>query len=219
MFDPVYGFGGNGPYVASRSPAGVPGRTGGGCIQDGPFKNMTIRLGPSSDIRGNPRCLSRDFSPYFAGRYAGKNVTDYVLTQTSFGWFARKVEGGPSFEDSGVHASGHYGVGGDLGIMGDLYVSPGDPIFYMHHSNLDRLWWSWQVKDLTKRLKDISGPLNLMDYSNQSGGNATLALRMTLGGVQWRSGQNVTIQDVMDIRGASTNGTGGVLCYDYDKVY
>lgn len=126
VWDPVTGFGGNGPFVEidPADPFAVPGRTGGGCIQDGPFQNMTVRMGPGEDVSGNPRCLARDFSPYFAGRYLGKNVTDYTLSQPDFGWFARVVEGSPSFDASGIHGGGHFGAGGTLGQMGDLYNSP-----------------------------------------------------------------------------------------------
>lgn len=130
VFDPIHGFGGNGPFlpVASDNPFAVPGRTGGGCVTDGPFKNMSVRMGPAGDLSGNPRCLARDFSPYFAGRYLGRNVTAVALAQPDFGTFDRTIEGGPSFESSGVHGGGHYGVGGTLGQMGDLFNSPaGEP--------------------------------------------------------------------------------------------
>ncbi len=32
-----------------------------------------------------------------------------------------------------------------------------DPLFFLHHANLDRIWWNWQKGDLTNRLKDVSG--------------------------------------------------------------
>jgi len=41
VFDPKTGFGGNGPFVENPNPfppAPVPGRTGGGCVPNGPFK-------------------------------------------------------------------------------------------------------------------------------------------------------------------------------------
>jgi tyrosinase len=27
--------------------------------------------------------------------------------------------------------------------MSDASVSPADPVFWLHHANLDRLWWAW----------------------------------------------------------------------------
>jgi len=44
--------------------------------------------------------------------------------------------------------------------------SPGDPLFYLHHTWLDKLWWNWQAKDKTKRLTDISGT-NVMPATSQ----------------------------------------------------
>lgn len=228
LWDADIGFGGNGPFieVPADNPFDVPGRTGGGCVTDGAFKDMVVRIGPMNNVTGNPRCLSRDFSPYFAGEYLGVNDTQLTLSQPDFGWFDRVVEGAPSFNASGIHGGGHYGVGGTLGVMGDLYNSPAgttvvifcgslpefkgfaDPVFYMHHANLDRVWWSWQSKNLSARLVDISGPINLLDYTNTLGGNVTLDFPLSVG----VNAKNVTIRDVMDIR-------GDVLCYEYDRLY
>lgn len=36
--------------------------------------------------------------------------------------------------------------------------SPGDPLFYLHHTWLDKIWWDWQSKDKTKRLTEMGGP-------------------------------------------------------------
>ena len=96
--------------------------------------------------------------------------------------------------------------------MGDLYASPSDPIFFLHHANLDRVWWSWQTYNLSSRLRDISGPIFLMDYDNAKGGNVTLDYVMALG----VSAPNVTVGDVMDI----SSGKGdGIMCYTYDDIY
>ncbi|KAG6850331.1 hypothetical protein H0H93_014604 [Arthromyces matolae] len=128
VWDSKFGFGGNGPFVSLPSDTNplsiVPGRTGGGCVTDGPFKDMVIRLGPLGSLDGNPRCLTRDFSPYFAGRYLGANATAQAMNQSDYGWFDKVIEGGPSFDASGTHGGGHFGVGGNLGVMGDLYNSP-----------------------------------------------------------------------------------------------
>lgn len=41
--------------------------------------------------------------------------------------------------------------------MGDTISSPGDPLFYMHHTWIDRLWWKWQAQGLPARLEEIGG--------------------------------------------------------------
>lgn len=126
VFDPELGFGGNGPYVEGNAsdPFAVPGRTGGGCVADGPFteRDDFVHLGPASSVSYNPQCLKRDLSPSFARRYLGMNQTELTLRQADFGWFARVVEGGPSFDASGIHGGGHYGVGGTYGEISSVVV-------------------------------------------------------------------------------------------------
>jgi tyrosinase len=41
----------------------------------------------------------------------------------------------------GVHGGVHVWVGGTMSM---IPTAPADPIFWMHHCNLDRLWWQWQ---------------------------------------------------------------------------
>lgn len=36
----------------------------------------------------------------------------------------------------------HIWVGGTMSIIA---MAPADPIFFMHHANIDRLWWKWQT--------------------------------------------------------------------------
>lgn len=44
----------------------------------------------------------------------------------------------------GIHNSVHGWVGGNTGTMSFLDRAPADPIFWMHHANIDRLWAVWQ---------------------------------------------------------------------------
>lgn len=99
---------------------------------------------------------------------------------------------------------------------------PGDPLFFLHHTNLDRLWWEWQAINLTSRLYDIAGNNSprasfidtfdlgyptaaWYDYDGNSGGNVT-TLNHTLSVLElW---PNATAKDVMDIK-------VGYLCYEY----
>jgi tyrosinase len=54
---------------------------------------------------------------------------------TSFTAFQSAIEGA-------VHASVHNAVGGDMATA----ASPSDPLFWLHHANIDRLWVKWQKK-------------------------------------------------------------------------
>jgi tyrosinase len=41
--------------------------------------------------------------------------------------------------------------------MMDVFASPGDPLFYLHHTYLDKIWWQWQSQNLSFRLTEVSG--------------------------------------------------------------
>jgi tyrosinase len=55
-----------------------------------------------------------------------------AMGQTSYDTFSSPI--------NGVHGGVHIWVGG---TMSDASVSPADPVFWLHHANLDRLWWVW----------------------------------------------------------------------------
>lgn len=57
-------------------------------------------------VSGNSKCLARDLSPHFAGRYLGVNQTKLTLAQSDLGWFDGVVEGSLSFHASGIHGGG-----------------------------------------------------------------------------------------------------------------
>lgn len=58
--------------------------------------------------------------------------TPAAMAKTTYGEFSGLI--------NGIHGSVHIWVGG---TMSDASVSPADPVFWMHHANLDRLWWVW----------------------------------------------------------------------------
>jgi hypothetical protein len=55
--------------------------------------------------------------------------------------------------ESGPHNGVHTQVGG---IMADSALAPEDPIFWLHHSNVDRLWADWQHRFPSKILPNLS---------------------------------------------------------------
>ncbi|KAL2863121.1 tyrosinase family protein [Aspergillus lucknowensis] len=203
IFDSCHGFGGNGAYVEITDPAENPfnltGRTGGGCVQDGPFTSDKFML--NHPERG---CLKRDFIPWIMNTFAQQSLVDHVQSQPDYTSFARALENIPAFTEPNIHGSGHFGAGGVLGTLGNQYESPGDPLFYLHHGNIDRVLWEWQRKDLKTRLHQVGGPIEPMDYS---GANVTLDFTVNIGALAG----DATLEQLL-------NAQGDVLCYTYNTA-
>ena len=192
-------------------PVKIPGKTGGGCVQDGPFVNMTVIFGPGPNLEANPRCLARDFAPSLAVEKLSSEMADWVLEAEAFTEFDFRLQGvGIDVDGMTIHAGGHLGVGGDIGDIGNMYSSPGDPLFYLHHANLDRLWDSWQRVDFGARKRDMGGPDTMFAFPWNFNGdvpyeNITLETVMEYRGLTG----NVKIMDLMDIQSAN-------LCIVYE---
>lgn len=58
------------------------------------------------------------------------------------------------------HTSGHLFISG---YDNDLFTSPGDPLFYFHHAQVDRLWAMWQGMDFATRELALDGTLTMLD--------------------------------------------------------
>lgn len=43
----------------------------------------------------------------------------------------------------------------------EIETNLSDPVFWLHHGQIDRLWWQWQSDDLLNRLEDYGGPTSL----------------------------------------------------------
>ncbi|VUC28059.1 unnamed protein product [Clonostachys rosea] len=188
IFDPVYGFGGNGAGDSA-------------CIQDGPFKDLKLYM----DTGLNPDtyeeyCLTRALKQSDL-ETAAQEYIDECLAINNYTSAWECYNGNP-------HGAGHGAVGG---LMGDPIASNGDPTFYLHHAYLDKLWWEWQQEDPTNRLKDIGGPntppdwlieqvgrnisSDILNYNGDEG-NTTTSKH-----VIWTNNLtlNVTIAQIMDI--------------------
>lgn len=140
----------------------IPPGTGGGCVQGGPFVNMTVNLGPvksSGALPGwvgsgdgldyNPRCLSRDINPAYSREKLSYNtVSESIARNQNYSSFSTDVG------TNGVHQAGHFTIGG---LQLDLWESPGDPAFYLHHAQIDRIWSIWQSLDPTNRQYQLQG--------------------------------------------------------------
>jgi hypothetical protein len=85
--------------------------------------------------------------------------------------FEIDMQGNLATGDLGVHGGSHWTIGGDAGD--DLHVSPGHPMFYLHHTMINRTWWMWQMLDPYPRIyvedSAVSGTgifLNILPSAN-----------------------------------------------------
>jgi hypothetical protein len=70
-------------------------------------------------------CLRRDFNPRIMNTFADPALVEEVLSQEDYTSFARAIEKVRSFDQPNIHGSGHFGVGGVLGTIGNAANSPG----------------------------------------------------------------------------------------------
>ncbi|KAI0011054.1 Di-copper centre-containing protein [Xylariaceae sp. FL0662B] len=132
LWDTELGFGGNGSSSEDQ------------CITDGPFANVTLHF--NMDLTTTEVCITRRLNDRAFSSAARENV-EKCLAQDGFEEAWNCLEGGP-------HGAGHGGVSG---TMVNPLLSPGDPVFYLHHAYLDKLFWDWQSLDLPARLTRVGG--------------------------------------------------------------
>ncbi|KAH8588626.1 hypothetical protein B0O99DRAFT_356866 [Bisporella sp. PMI_857] len=208
VFDNIYGFGSQGAYIEDisnftiTSALLIPGRSGGGCVTTGPFANFQISMGPGDSFAYTPHCLRRDLSGQLAKLKLSSTFISWTLNAPDFFEFDRRVQAhNLTLAGVGVHGGGHFGVGGMIGEMSDVWSSPGDPLFWLHHGMLDYMWNKWQRASWATRKSEIAGPDTMWAYPYNFFGdipytNVTLDYELAFGLV----GPNTKIGAVMDIQ-------------------
>ncbi|POS77600.1 hypothetical protein DHEL01_v204017 [Diaporthe helianthi] len=209
--------GGNGEPIVDRpqtttGPNGqiLPVGTGGGCIHSGPFANMTVTMGPfpSTEMREglrsnwsdySPRCLSRDLNQ-FGYQFTNQTMIDLALKQPNIGAFTEFVDVGVTGAQFGPHTGGHYSVGG---VMRDVFASPFEPAFFLHHTMVDKLWHDWQIIDFPERQFQYNGTSTVFN------GNSTPPVSNETEIFFLSVGKTMRVKDVV-------NTLGGPYCYRYE---
>ncbi|KAK7739334.1 hypothetical protein SLS63_001677 [Diaporthe eres] len=224
-----YSLGGNGQYIPHNGtvitpPEGVsggdiqlPAGLGGGYVVTGPFANMTVNLGPFGGTFGtepgpdgglgyNPRGLKRDVGPDINERYCNYTTVLDLLEKPTITDYRLLSEGVPYTVEIGPHGGGHYVINGDPG--GDLFTSPGDPAFWVHHGQMDRLWALWQTRDPSSRYAQLdNGTYGHITWANSPPSRlAELDDIIDMG----YAGPSIKIRDVMST-------TSGPFCYFYEE--
>ncbi|KAH6659725.1 tyrosinase [Truncatella angustata] len=218
-----YSQGGNGVYAEHNCTDAlangincIPPGQGGGCVTTGPYVDNLANISasfPSLRAAGvtagpflgyQPRCIRRDVSPWVSSRWSTDNESYDLLTnatyQTGIGAFQNRMQGDFANGYFGVHSAGHYTIGGDPG--GDFFNSPNDPMFWLHHSQIDRTWWVWQNQKPVDRAFDISGTNTV--FNTPPSPNTTIEDTINLGIIQ---------PDMAIKNGVST--VAGPYCYIY----
>ncbi|RDL35494.1 Di-copper centre-containing [Venustampulla echinocandica] len=207
---------GNGKKVSHQATSIGPAQNGGGCVETGPFANMTVHLGPVSPLADpapprnprsdgfgdNSRCLRRDLGPGLTSKYATTSILASLITgRKDIGTFQNDLQSAGGFGGGmGVHGAAHFTIGSDPG--GDFYTSPGDPAFWLLHGGIDRLWTIWQSQDLPNRMQVIAGGTSMM------GGGAAQKLTDNVD-ISNVAGKVYQIKDLVSV-------VDGPFCYVYE---
>ncbi|KAI2914899.1 hypothetical protein CBS147371_6119 [Aspergillus niger] len=99
----------------------------------------------------------------------------------------------------GVHGGGHLTVGS---VLADIDTSPAEPMFWLHHAQIDRVWTIWQGLDPAKRRNSIWGTSTRGD--DPPSANMTLDDSLDFGFIS----QPLRFADLM-------NPLSGPFCYYY----
>lgn len=88
---------------------------------------------------------------------------DDFSRSTTVDSFRNYLEGwvsGPKLHNAmHVLVGGTNSTGTPIGDMAEVPIAPNDPIFFLHHCNVDRIWATWQKKHRKKKQYPDFGPL------------------------------------------------------------
>ncbi|KAI9170684.1 Tyrosinase P [Paramyrothecium foliicola] len=179
-----------------------------GCVSTGPYVNLTMHITQTSN--NATYCLTRSLNADIF-KFAGSTYIDACFNSANY------TEAFECYMDS-PHVAGHGAVGG---TMLDVVASPGEPLFFLHHTYLDRAWWLWQKADWPARKTQMGGRnipytwyleqnnfeypgADILDYDGDDGNITTLNHNLWMAGLI----SNHTIAEVMDLNGE-------VICAEY----
>jgi tyrosinase len=208
------GFGGDGSSLRTEV---TPDDRTIHCVDDGPFKDLRpARVGISpTDMRNQEHCLFRHLTDgnnpdaAIMAQYYNSTSVEIVQGEKKFLTYHTALEGGP-------HGTIHASLGGEMNPTTSpngkyrllhnkarALLTSTEPLFFLHHAQIDRLWWLWQEEDIENRASDYSGTIHNKDGSYTDNG-VSLDDILQMMGIEG----DLTVRDVM-------NTTNSRLCYTY----
>jgi tyrosinase len=119
-------------------------------------KGKVVIVGGKKTEIPNPLYVAERDPVINAGGTLNNNATESTkalacplfIGKAEFGGDREKVrqfgkESGRGVFELTPHGTVHDGVGGPVGWMSDIRVAAKDPIFWLHHCNIDRIWSEW----------------------------------------------------------------------------
>jgi len=128
-------------------------------VTSGPFRQGQWTIVNSSGVPAGPltRALGRDFR---APTLPTQGEINSVLAVTPYDGFPWNTNSDPSFRNElegfrgpNLHNRGHVWVSGSMLPM----TSPNDPVFFMHHCMVDKVWHEWQLRFPNQGYLPING--------------------------------------------------------------
>ena len=137
---------------------GGNGSPSSGVVETGPFRAGQWRIINSNGVETGP--LSRQFGRSGASSLPTQAEINQVLNITPYDSAPWNTNSTPSFRNQlegwmgpNLHNRGHVWVGGSMLPM----TSPNDPVFFMHHCMVDKLWHEWQLRFPNQGYLPVSG--------------------------------------------------------------
>lgn len=167
----------DGPFVGDAFPVLIESdRFGGlrtarrGLVRD--LQGDIATLPTSSQVRGVLRFRQYDSAPWDRSTRGLRN----------------RLEGWQPAPGPHLHNRVHVWVGGDMAPA----TSPNDPVFYLNHCNVDRIWEAWLTRHGRRYAPGQDAPAELLGHRLQDPMDNLL------------TGQDITPADVLDLSGLYT---------------
>ena len=117
------------------------------------FPAWLLGFTPSVNLIGGMHTVNRNFGGALLPDAAAVTA---AMANGTFNAFTPALQG--------IHNSGHVWVGGS---MGSVPTAPADPVFWMHHAEIDRIWAVWQTANPGQN-PTLSGVAAIMDPWTES---------------------------------------------------
>jgi len=114
--------------------------------------------------RGLERTLGQDIDTLPSKTDSAKvlqlTLYDGAPWTVSSSGFRNQTEGWISADGPGMHNRVHVWIGGDMGPAS----SPNDPVFFLNHCNVDRIWEAWMQQHGRMYVPDANAPNSLKGH-------------------------------------------------------